>query len=623
MKLKKAIITGATAIIASAVMCTAAFAKEHNDVNTGAQIIDIFSTDTDPEIIINLSGDIESLEEIISSKGHIYTINGKEYKIKSAVKVSGNGTLNINSDIDAKGDALSVSDSASVTVDGNVKGDTGITSSGSAKVTVTGDVSANSKEEDVTKPTSSYEEGGYGVNASGNSEVTVNGNVSGGDIESKGTHTIVGGTGVIAEDESTVKVKGSVTGGSVNGGSAAENEQHNDGGDGVAVYGEATVEVGEDVTGGDTDGNNGNAGSGVLITIVPVESEGNGRTTEGMTYGKVRVDGTISGGKSTGENGKSGAGIVYWYMDVDQYKEDLLVLPEDGIPDYISASNIVRMTEAYATEGFGNYVLGELGFSEKEIDSIMNNYSKGLNTLLAKAIDQEDFDINKAEDVAKLNALDADIKLNIIKYYNNFFRDYTEEFLQNKINKQIGDNSIVTTHEVKSGGDDVSAVISSVGEITAQILNNKHNYIVYVASSENGTISLNKESCTYNPGETVTITATPNDGYEVGSIMLNGEAITSVDGVYSFEMPQYGGAEVSAEFVVADDDSKKDEEETEPTTTTEETTSASEEGKSNNSTSPDTGVTTSGFFWSVLTLIASGGVVTGLVAFLKKRKDNR
>ena len=61
----------------------------------------------------------------------------------------------------------------------------------------------------------------------------------------------------------------------------------------------------------------------------------------------------------------------------------------------------------------------------------------------------------------------------------------------------------------------------------------------------NGSIVADKT--TVKEGETVTLTVTPNSGYQVKSVLMNGATVEAVDGVYSFVMPSEE-VTVSAEF---------------------------------------------------------------------------
>ena len=78
------------------------------------------------------------------------------------------------------------------------------------------------------------------------------------------------------------------------------------------------------------------------------------------------------------------------------------------------------------------------------------------------------------------------------------------------------------------------------------------SYNLTVENSENGTVTVDKE--TAKEGETVTITVTPKDGYEVSKVLVNGQetGITkNEDGTYSFVMAA-ADAKVSVEFTAKD-----------------------------------------------------------------------
>ena len=61
----------------------------------------------------------------------------------------------------------------------------------------------------------------------------------------------------------------------------------------------------------------------------------------------------------------------------------------------------------------------------------------------------------------------------------------------------------------------------------------------------NGTVVADKAMV--KEGETVTLTVTPNSGYQIKSVLMNGATVEAVDGVYSFVMPSEK-VTVSAEF---------------------------------------------------------------------------
>ena len=76
------------------------------------------------------------------------------------------------------------------------------------------------------------------------------------------------------------------------------------------------------------------------------------------------------------------------------------------------------------------------------------------------------------------------------------------------------------------------------------------NYLIRVADSDHGSLSVDKE--TAKAGETVTVTPKADAGYKVSKVLLNGTELTAVDGVYSFVVQEGGKVEVSAVFEAAE-----------------------------------------------------------------------
>ena len=60
-------------------------------------------------------------------------------------------------------------------------------------------------------------------------------------------------------------------------------------------------------------------------------------------------------------------------------------------------------------------------------------------------------------------------------------------------------------------------------------------YAVTTAATENGTVAVDKE--TASEGETVTITTSPSEGYEVATVTAGGAEVTGTDNTYTFTMP--------------------------------------------------------------------------------------
>ena len=74
-------------------------------------------------------------------------------------------------------------------------------------------------------------------------------------------------------------------------------------------------------------------------------------------------------------------------------------------------------------------------------------------------------------------------------------------------------------------------------------------YDITIGSVENGTVTADKQTAA--EGETVTLTIVPKEGYSIGSVQVNGQAISATAGVYSFVMPAEN-VEVTVTFQLND-----------------------------------------------------------------------
>ena len=641
MKLKRTIIAGTTAIAAVVAMSATSvstFAGTHNNVNSGTQIESIFNTDTDTEVIINLSGNIEELKELKAGVGQKYTINGKEYIIKSVVVISGGGDdgdrkgeVIINSDIKSENNALVTRDKVNVTVNGDVTAEngTGVTAGDESVVQINGNVKgkmgvrATAGEESAKGPTVTVEENvevrNAGVGAMGKSVVTVKGNVDagaygvmavGGEEIGESTVTVkgdvdAGAYGVVAEGKTTVTVEGDVDAGVA----------------GVLTYGELEGEGPTVTVMCDVSGKDGNPDEVDDEDPYSSSDGGNGVVSYGVS--NVTVGGNVSGGKGYGTLADGGYGVTAYGPSNVTVKGN------------VTGGNVEANAKTKNEEEYGNY-------AGNGVD--MDNYAKvtvygdvtGGSTNADKGgggagayISLVPYDFEEGEERLAKGKLyvqgtisggestgtDGESRAGI-EYSTRRMKDMLASYVEEEVDEILDMAPVVTTWKVESGGEDVSPIIADLGEAIAEALNDQHNYLVRINSSENGTVEI--DNPTYNPGDTIIITPTPNDGYKLVSVMVNGEEITPVDGVYSYVMPEYGGVEISAVFTAIEKETADDTEEVK-------LNSGVELAKdvSTKSTTPETGDSSKSTVWSVITLIATGGIVSGIVALHKKRKNNR
>lgn len=126
-----------------------------------------------------------------------------------------------------------------------------------------------------------------------------------------------------------------------------------------------------------------------------------------------------------------------------------------------------------------------------------------------------------------------------------------------KASAKAGETVVVTTTpeegykaEVKVNGTAIEAkdgvysfVVDGDAEIEVKFTEITH---AITCSTEGGHGSVSADKTAAKAGETVTLTLSPEDGYEVDTVKVNGTAITAKDGVYSFVVS--GDTEVKATF---------------------------------------------------------------------------
>lgn len=103
--------------------------------------------------------------------------------------------------------------------------------------------------------------------------------------------------------------------------------------------------------------------------------------------------------------------------------------------------------------------------------------------------------------------------------------------------------------EVDPSNIGYATILEGAQEVKQEVTVERAARTVTVAGASNGTVSVDKPEAYL--GDTVTITATPAEGYEIDKVVVNGSAIAAKDGVYSFVIEGIEDYEVSATFKVA------------------------------------------------------------------------
>lgn len=510
------------------------------DASNSNDVVKAFEEDTDAEVIINMQNDITMEYGLAANEGQTYTINGNGSTI-SDVYLYGEGTVKINADVTGvEDDALNVSGSVNVTVNGDVTGGTnedgfgwdaiyadddavvqvngdvtggnaegdgygagdGVDASDNAKVTVDGNVTggSGSLSDEELQYYDGYCDGGFGVEADDNAVVTVTGNVAGGDA--MGTYAYAG-DGVAAGEQANVTVGGDVTGGSVTADPEVEGRTSM-GGDGVEVGTGATVTVEGNVTGGDTNGNGGVGGNGITLHSDGVYDQETGEYVAYEETGTVTVNGTATGGAG-GENGVDGVALCYDYngnaLDV------LLNTPVEELDD----------------------------------DDIGNMYDFLTNYL---DVSSEDMDAYYALYEEQIEA--AETESERLAAYGAFFQYALKSELAKADLADLAEFGYADVKVWALSDENGGMFASELGSGKAAEYSAENTaYIIKTIQPKGGTITVDKETAL--EGETVTVTVKVDEGYELKSVSCGGTELTAnADGTYSYVVPAGGAVEFSA-----------------------------------------------------------------------------
>lgn len=603
---KRTLWSAALATAVAALLPLTALAKQWDDVDTWDKLADAFA-DTDADVTIILTGDITFANALEAKQGQTYVINGHEYTLtnvsfngggkvevtakevkgdgKAALRVSENADVTVNGPVNGKSEAVLAYDDAKVTVEGDVSSEhSGVSVGDNANVTVNGNVTGGSAGDAVLVATedkgnvtvngnvvaddTNSQYGSFGVKAAEDSKVTVTGDVKGGNATAEGT--AIGGEGVLTGDNAQVTVGGSVTGGSADAqlpsatptatGTAPLPEAH--GAPGVVMESTAKVEVKGDVKGGNATAKEGiaYAGDGGYI-ILSLKTD----DPDAKQAGRLVVQGSVQGGVSTGLIGHDGAGLFYQFPETPDgaFVAEPFWNGDFFYPTYADISKAIAAEKTEdMTDGTFSFVLIEL-HGDMVISALLNGgilenrdaaddmLDKILADFMSKLMEKypQLLDVSSGDEFLDfIDQLPADEAAKLWDLYLEALRPIVDPYAQ-KIGSDALKSAILPTVSIwgVKGGGDQAAVLSSVSLDVANLLNADVDYMIRVLPVENGTLSVDKQ--TAKPGETVTVTATPNQGYQVSKVMVSGEAISGKNGVYTFTMPDHGFVEVSGEFV--------------------------------------------------------------------------
>lgn len=496
MKLKR-ILMLLMAIVVTFNTSLTTMAATWDNVDSWEKLENAFMGDTDSEVIINLTGDIECIYDLQTNIGQKYIINGKEYTLTNVVLIGDgsveiNASLNgtewtsaittrenveavINGDVNSKGYGVEARQNSSLTVNGNVT--TSITPP---------DEDGNLENETMDDP-DGFSDSGSAVLASEEGTITINGDVTAGD--SYGTYSYAG-SGIEAYENSNVTVNGNVTGGNQIAKPDVKTEEGYEGkaGNGILMESTANVKVNGNVTGGTASGDGAYAGNGTGIALMLEHAE--------REKGSLYITGTVSGNQSSAENGKDGSGIFIWHAESMEAPETMKY--SDFSDDY----------EAF------RYLAGEASYNISFVASSLMDYEEGkkweeehywkiLDNAYEEKIGESLWAIDAAEGSESINVLVETMNaVGMTEEEKNTFMESLFEIYNDAANElavMIGNIEInyiipeVTVSDLNVGGDSELVGYSPEAEECAETL--KAN-IKYIESNDidTDTDSLNPET---------------------------------------------------------------------------------------------------------------------------------
>ena len=547
-------------------------------------------TDT-PDVTITVNGDVSGRD--VDADDEYNT-----YRAGDGVVAYGNVSVTVDGDVtggDNDADHMTSSDN-------RFYAGSGVEAGYGAEVTVTGDVTGG--DGGYTSEWYDYE-AGAGVIIDGSATVTVGGDVTGGSSLQGDGGDGIEIYGNSPDEEITVTVGGDVTGGE----SGTSTMTNWDTGDLYMTYAGAGIDasdtqttdmnitVGGDVTGGDApdDGYN-YAGDGIIVAVFDretsqQEAEGDDEAADNST---IRVGGTISAG-SGGIGDGSQAGIFYWVGGSSQayfaynasgmsYFDDILSDPtEDTVEEILEAYStdsisetmwgVIRLENGYESMGYLDpytsdlltlsiyqQTLEELGLEAPATPDVTGDDAEALLTeareeaeavlcnYLEEMIRTEHPEYTDDEVAEAVESLHEEMTDAMAESFYTQMIDMLKE-TSHEIIKDYEDDMIIPQITCWSIDDSNGTAVAtdSASKALAQALQDNDVYYT-IRTEENEGAVITVDNPVAQEGDTVTVTVTPEIGYEVKSVTnTRGEMTDNGDGTYSFVVEANGGYDISVE----------------------------------------------------------------------------
>ena len=526
--------------------------------------------------------------------------------VTEIVLIGGELDVTINGDIGN----LNIMGDAKVTVNGNVKPtarnidldsdestwfgtEPGLYATDSAEVTVNGDVFGTDITVTVDGTPDSYitVSGSIGVSADNETVINITGNVAGGTLTVKFAEGFILpddlGVEIIAGDGISANLIGGklTVGGNVIGGEAIADYPAY-GGAGLYVGSSSVIKIAGDVIGGDSISENGEGGSGFILTPAkndgPVISSYDGGTEiePELPKGDIYVAGIVRNGKCT--NGKDGAVFIPESFFFGKIGDDAAAEMTD-----VEFLNIYAMS-FFVLVNAGMDADLEVSFSDymDKLSAMLNDVQAIMVEYLGEDIQYSSDELDKAMEEASVDAK-TEMKGKVAARINLF----TEQYLSN-LSVEEDVNCLVTVWALSKDGQMFSpSYMKETGRKTVY-------YINRIAACENGSLTVDVSSA--RAGETVTVTPVAADGYKVSKVFLGEKEIIPENGKYSFVVEDGGAILLSAEFVT-------------------ETSGGTSGGTTGGNTTPSNPNTADGMtaVWATLLALSAAALL-----FLKKKVNN-
>jgi len=290
-------------------------------------------------------------------------------------------------------------------------------------------------------------------------------------------------------------------------------------------------------------------GNNHTLTVKSIESAGNGNClfydAENLNINDLTINLPATGANGIGlqsgtiENVTINGGVNGIYPQTGDVTIEGCTFNTNGTAIYFEEERDGLTVTGNTFKGAGNYAImlrGDVEYTDNNVESGKVNVVSGAPVVTGNDFNDVRFKV--------YNDADATIKNN--KINNLVFNDET------KVESTFENNTLSAAAAETLKGMDVENVITPAPSTGGGSSKPKYTATVDKDDIENGSVKLS--STRVKAGSTVTITVTPDEGYELDELKVldkDGNEVELTDkgnGKFTFKMPK-GGVEVDASFV--------------------------------------------------------------------------